>query len=81
MKKEEKREEIADWLQTYSDGDMKLNDCIEGIMQLQSNWISVESFGYYFNGRFYKTEHDLRGETMSEDNQPIELFIKQPPKE
>lgn len=42
MKKEEKREEIADWLQTYSDGDMKLDDCIEGIMQLQSNWISVE---------------------------------------
>lgn len=30
--------------------------------------------GYLFNGRFYKKEEDLRGKTMSEDNQPEPLY-------
>lgn len=33
-------------------------------------------FGYHFNGRFYKTEHDLRGKTMSDENQAIPLYVK-----
>lgn len=32
--------------------------------------------GYLFNGRFYKTIEDLRGKTMSEDNQPQPLFTE-----
>ena len=30
--------------------------------------------GYLFNGRFYKTLDDMRGKTMSEDNQPLPLY-------
>jgi len=33
-------------------------------------------FGYHFNGRFYKSEDDLRGKTMSDENQPQPLYVK-----
>ena len=36
--------------------------------------ITDEPFGYYFNGRFYKTLYELRGRTMSEHSQPIPLY-------
>ena len=36
--------------------------------------ITDEPFGYYFNGRFYKTLYELRGRTMSEHSQPIHLY-------
>jgi hypothetical protein len=40
-----------------------------------SNTVFKEKeFGYYFNGRFYKTIEELRGKTMTEDNQPIPLY-------
>ena len=35
-----------------------------------------EHIGYYFNGRFYKSEHELRGNTMSDENQPKPVYIK-----
>ncbi|MFT5450561.1 MAG: hypothetical protein ACI9N9_000038 [Enterobacterales bacterium] len=38
-----------------------------------------ELYGYYFNGRFYKSLEDLRGKTMSQDNQPKPLYIKLEP--
>ena len=31
--------------------------------------------GYLFNGKFYKSLQDLRGKTMSDDIQPVPLYI------
>jgi len=36
--------------------------------------ITDEPFGYYFNGRFYKSLYELRGRTMSGHSQPIPLY-------
>ena len=36
----------------------------------------MEIAGYLFNGRFYKSLDDLRGRTMSDDNQPQRLYTE-----
>ena len=36
----------------------------------------VKPFGWHFNGRFYKALDDLRGRTMSDENQPLPLYLE-----
>ena len=49
----------------------------ELLLNYTPNQMHQEPVGYLFNGRFYKSMVDLRGKTMSDDNQPQPLFTNQ----